>query len=122
MHNDSEVTGTMEKGFTEAGREWMRHRAAGTTTTPEGLAAFDAVQLASETLAGETAARGGGLALCGQCGGLFNGATGGKLCERCFAVDQLLATSADLFDRIRRALARWQSPGERALAQSSLVG
>lgn len=122
MNNGSEVVEVMQSGVDAAHEKWMKHRAEGTAGTPEGIAAFDEMQLASATVAGERAGRSGALAVCRKCQGVYAGSLGAELCERCFAVQQVLETSADLFNRIRGALARWQSPAERALAQSALVG
>ena len=55
--NGSAVVDVMQTTVVETWRAWRAHVTAGTASSPEGLAALDAAQLAVKTLAGERADR-----------------------------------------------------------------
>lgn len=55
--NNSPVIEVMRQATASTWRAWRRHLAAGTSESPEGMAAFEAMQLASAAFAGERADR-----------------------------------------------------------------
>lgn len=57
MNDCSAVVETMRRATVETWRAWRKHVAAGTAETPEGLAAFEAMQMASTVFADEKAGR-----------------------------------------------------------------